>query len=236
MTLPNPPVQWRPTSHATATELAARKPAASGVMSLLRPEGVALPPARRLVVLVPDLDLDDAALARRIWNLAVPNKLSVLYLGLSISASEEPHVRRQLATIAALTRDDWVKVSTRLAGETDWVAALRPLVRKDDLIVCHLEQTVSGWRGPRPLGETLCQILQLPVQLLEGFYAGDPAQAAHPTARLVFWSGAFIILASAFWLQVQISGLPKNWAVTALVALSVVAVCLRIGLWILVFK
>jgi len=236
MTLPNPPVQWRPITRGTATESLSRKPAASGVMSLLRPEDVALLPARRLVVLVPDLDLDDAALARRIWNLAVPNKLSVLYLGLSTSASEEPHVRRQLATIAALTRDDWVKVSTLLAGETGWVAALRPLLRKDDLIVCHLEQTASGWRGSRPLGVTLVQIFQLPVQLLEGFYAGDPAQAVHPTARLAFWGGAVIILASAFWVQVQISALPKNWAESALMALSVVAECGLIGLWSQVFK
>src|SRR5258708_23193606 len=202
MTLPNPPVHWRPAARASTKELGSRKPAASGVMSLLRPEDVALLPARRLVVLVPDLDLDDAALARRIWNLAAPNKLAVLYLGLSTSASEEPHARRQLATIAALTRDDWVKTRTRLAMETDWVAALRPLLRKDDLIVCHSEQTARGWRGSRPLGAALCQTLQAPVQLLEGFYAGDPAQPAHPTARLTFWVGAVIILASAFWFQV----------------------------------
>jgi hypothetical protein len=236
MTLPNPPVQWRPAARATTSELISRKQSAAGVMSLLRPEGVSLPPARRLVVLVPDLDLDDAALARRIWNLAAPNKLAVLYLGLSISASEEPHARRQLATIAALTRDDWVKTSTLLAVETDWVAALRPLLRRDDLIVCHLEQTARGWRGSRPLGAMLCQTLQAPVQLLEGFYAGDPAQAAHQTARLTFWAGAIIILASAFWFQVQITALPKNWLESALMAASVVAECGLIALWSQIFN
>src|SRR5579859_402074 len=236
MTLPNPPVQWRPSARAAATEAISRKQPASGVMSLLRPEGVALLPARRLVVLVPYLDLDAAALARRIWNLAAPNKLAVLYLGLSTSGSEEPHARRQLATIAALTRDEWVKTSTLLVAETDWVAALRPLLRKDDLIVCHMEQTARGWRGSRPLGALLCQTLQTQVQLLEGFYAGNPAQPAHPTARLAFWVGAVIILASAFWFQVQISALPKNWLEGALMAASVVAECGLIGLWSQIFN
>jgi hypothetical protein len=236
MSIPNPPVQWRPAASGSTKELVSRQQPASAVMSLLKPEGVALLPARRLVVLVPEMDLDAAALARRIWNLAAPNKLAVLYLGLSTSESEEPHARRQLATIAALTRDDWVKTSTLLAPETDWVAALRPVLRKDDLIVCHLEQTMRGWRGSRPLGVALSQTLQAPVQLLEGFYAGDPAQAAHPTARLTFWAGAVIILASAFWFQVQISALPKNWLESALMAASVVAECGLIGLWSQIFN
>jgi len=236
MTLPNPQAQWPPSARATTAEFVSRKQPASGGMSLLRPEGVSLLPPRRLVVLVPDLDLDDAALARRIWNLAAPNKLGVLYLGLALSPSEEPHARRQLATIAALTRDDWVKTSTLLARETDWLAALRPVLRPDDLIVCHLEQMMHGWRGSRPLGAWLCQTLQAPVQLLEGFYAGDPAQPAHPTARLLFWAGALAILASAFWLQVQITGMPKTWLESALMGLSVVAECGLIGLWAQLFN
>jgi hypothetical protein len=231
MALPNQPAQQQPAARATTSETAACKPPASGVMSLLMPAGVSLPPARRLVVLVPGLDLDESALSRRMWNLAAPNKLAVLYLGLSPSASEEPHARRQLATLAALTRDDWVKVSTALAVETDWVSALRPLQRSGDLIVCHSEQTRPSWRGAWPLGNVLCQTLQTPVHLLEGFYAGDPARAAHPTGRLMFWSGSVAILACAFWLQVQISTLPKNWAESALMVLSVVAECGLIGLW-----
>ena len=234
--LSNQPKLRPPAALATTSEMAMRKQPASLVMSLLVPEGVSLPPARRLVVLVPDLDLDEAALARRVWNLAAPNKLAVLYLGLSRSNSEEPHARRQLATLAALTRDDWVTVSTALVAETEWIDALRRVLRGDDLIVCHREQTAVGWRGARPLGNALCQDLQTPVHLLEGFYAGDPAQAIHPTARFAFWGGSVVILAAAFWLQVQISALPKNWAESALMVLSVVAECGLIGLWSRVFN
>jgi hypothetical protein len=236
MTLPNPSTQQPLAALLTNSDTAQRKQPASTVMSLLMPEGVSLPPARRLVVLVPDLDLDETALSRRIWNLAAPNKLAVLYLGLSRSAPEEPYARRRLATVAALTRDDWVQVSTALAVEEDWAGALRPLLRSGDLIVCHSEQTAPAWRGARPLGNALCEILQTPVHLLQGFYAGDPAQPAHPTARFMFWGGSVVILATAFWLQVQISALPKNWAESALMVLSVVAECGLIGLWSQIFN
>jgi hypothetical protein len=236
MMLPNPPARQQPAKFTTLPETVARRPSVALVMSLLLPEDVALTPARRLVVLVPDRDVDQAALARRIWNLAAPNKLAVLYLGLTTSSSEEPRARRQLASIAALTRDDWVKVSTTLVVETDWVQALRLRLGAEDVIVCHAEQILPGWRGARPLGHALCEILQTPVHLLEGFYAGDPAQPAHPTAAIVFWAGAVAILGLAFWLQLQINALPKNWAESALMVISVVAECGLIGLWSRVFN
>lgn len=236
MTLPNPPTLRQPAALSTTRETTAARQPASLVTSLLMPEGVTPPPARRLVVLVPDLDLDESALSRRVWNLAAPNKLAVLYLGLSRSAPEEPHARRRLATVAALTRDDWVQVSTTLAVEEEWAGALRLLLRSGDLIVCHSEQTARTWRGARPLGNALCEILQTPVYLLQGFYAGDPAQPAHPTARFMFWGGSVVILAAAFWMQVQISALPKNWSESALMVLSVVAECGLIGLWSQIFN
>jgi hypothetical protein len=229
MTLPNPPVQQSLAGRSMPVEAVARTP--SVVMALLMPEGVSVPPARRLVVLVPDIDLDETALSRRIWTLAAPNQLGVLYLGLARSASDEPQARRRVATLAALTRDDWVHVNTALAVEADWLSALRPVLQSGDLVVCHSRQTLPGWRGARPLGNALCQALQAPVHLLEGFYSGDPVQPAHPMGRIVFWGGSVAILAAAFWLQVQISALPKNWAESALMLLSVVAECGLIGLW-----
>ena len=52
----------------------------------------------------------------------------------------------------------------------------------------------------------------------------------------MYWAGAIAILALAFWLQVQINALPKNWAENALMVISVVAECGLIGLWSRVFN
>jgi len=227
------PARQRPAAvRPDSTETATPRPATSPVMALLMPEGLSLPAPRRLVVLVPDLDLEEAALARRVWNLAAASPLAVLYLGLAPSASEEPSVRRRLATLAALTRDDWVQVSTALALGTDWLAALRPALHSGDLIVCHSEQQVRGWSAARPLGNELCRELQKPVHLLSGFYSAKQSELpAHPLGRVAFWGGSLLILAAAFWVQVQISALPKNWAEDTLMVISVLAECGLIGLW-----
>jgi hypothetical protein len=222
----------RPSAGCSAiAENGSRNNSAPLVMSLLMPEGAAVPATRRLVILVPDVDLDEGALSRRVWTLAAADRLAVLYLGLSRSDVEAPRARRRLASLAALTRDDWVNVNTALAVEVDWLDALGPVLQSGDLIVCHTEQTLRGWGGPLPLGNHLCQHLQKPVHLLEGFYAVDPLTPASPLGRFIFWGGSVVILAAAFWLQVQISALPKNWAEGTLMALSVVAECGLIGLW-----
>ncbi len=45
-----------------------------------------------------------------------------------------------------------------------------------------------------------------------------------------------VVPAPAFWVQVQISSLPKTWTASALIVLSVVAECGLIGWWSQVFN
>lgn len=202
----------------------------SPVMPLLIPAGGILPEAHRLVVLIPDGDVDEAGLARRIWTLASPRQLQVLYLGICHTLAREPMARRRLATLAALTRDDGVATRTQVVMEDDWLLALRPRMAAGDLIVCHSEQT-RGFREPaRSLAETLNRALQAPVYVLEGFLPTSPPDAAWH-APLVFWAGAAVIVAGAFWLQVSIAGLGRNGGETVLMMLSVAGEFSLIALW-----
>ena len=65
---------------------------------------------QRLIVLIPNLDVDETAIARKIWDLAFPARLSVLLLGLCPNLHEESNVRRRLITIAALIREPRISV------------------------------------------------------------------------------------------------------------------------------
>ena len=86
--------------------------------------GAGSPGASRLLVLVPDLDLDEVDLARRVWSLAEPRSLPVLYLGMSAEPFRESLVRRRLATLAAITRDDRIQVNTRYLPVHKWLEAI----------------------------------------------------------------------------------------------------------------
>ncbi len=218
------PTGQRPTLAAPLTP--------SPVNLLLIPESEPLPPARRLVVLISDVSTDESELARRIWSLASPRGLEVLYLGLCRDPYGEPRARRRLASLAAMTRDDWAHVETRLALGGDWVRTVQAAYRSGDLIVCHAEQTVSAWRfAHKPLSHAMLSALNSPVYVLSGFYPEKSPERPNSTARILSWIIPVTIVAGFFWIQVRIEQLPKDWAHTTLLCISVLVEYALIGIW-----
>ncbi len=200
--------------------------------SLLIPEDQPLPPARRLLVLISDVNTDEAELAQRIWSLASPRGLEVLYLGLCRDSYQEPRARRRLASLAAMTRDDWARVETRLALGGDWVRAVQTAYRSGDLIVCHAEQSVSAWGFVRkPLSRVILSAFNSAVFVLSGFYPEIPSDQPNLTAQILSWVIPVVIVAGFSWIQIRIEQLPKDWAHTALLSISVVVEYSLIGIW-----
>jgi hypothetical protein len=189
-------------------------------------------PLRRLVVLVPEGALDEAALARQVWALAAASARVVLYLGLSHGAGDEPLVRRRLASLAALTRDDQLIVRTRLATEPNWLAAARAVQLPGDEWACAAGQAAPRWGpfGRQPLSAALAARLGGQVHDLAGV-AAEPRAGQAGRAWLSFWAGAAALVAFFFWLEVRLSHLPDNPGRMALVLLVVVAEFAVLGWW-----
>jgi hypothetical protein len=189
--------------------------------------------SRRLVVLVPAGALDEARLARQIWALAAAGPRPVLYVGLSRSAADEPLVRRRLASLAALTRDEQVTARTRLATEQTWLRAAQAVQRPGDEWVCAAGEQAPRWGpfGRRPLSEALRAGLGQPVNELAGVGAQADADRAGARAWLGFWAGAAAVVAVFFWLEVRLAQLPDTPGRMALVLLVVVAEFAVLGWW-----
>ena len=118
-----------------------------------RPEPL---PIKRLIVLVPPDDVDEAVLARRIWTMALHERCEVLYVALVRDVDYEARARRSLALLASMTRDARLQVATHLAFQSQWLKALRPLYQPGDAIVCLAEQTVKRLgRSAQPLSQQL---------------------------------------------------------------------------------
>lgn len=220
--------------NAVPANSAPGKPAAAptAAPAVLPLDDQSLTPAQRLVVLVPASILDESELARRIWSMASPRRLSVLYLGLCNDIEHEATARRQLATLAAITRDDWAKVDTRLIIGNDWTRAVRSVYRTDDLIICHAEQQVTNGRFKRqPLSEALLNFLDAPICTLAGFCPQLPPSESRPGPALLSWLFPVFILVAFFLMQIRIEQLPKDWAHTALLSLSVIVEYVLIAIW-----
>ncbi len=205
-------------------------PSATG--ALLIPADQPLPPARRLVVLVPNVDVDEPELATRIWSLASPRGLEVLFLSIFRSPETELLARRRLTLLAAITRDDWAHVETRLDLEGDWMCAVRRIWEPGDLVVCHAEQVLTGWGlRRRSLAKTIGSALNTPVYVLSGFYPELPTEQPNWLARLQAWLPPLVILVIFFMLQVRITQGMTGWVQTALLCLSVIVEFGLIGAW-----
>lgn len=191
-----------------------------------------LPRPHRLVVLVPDTDLDEAQLAHHIWALASPVYLDVLFLSLFRSPEAELRARRRLAVLAAITRDDRIRVEARVCPASSWEKAIRGVWQPGDLVVCHAEQWVMAWGRPRPLSDVLLTALNAPICVLSGFYLETPAMPLDFWTRMIHWAVPVSIVVGFLWLQVQIQRLPENGLQTLLLSLSVLAEYGLIALWV----
>jgi hypothetical protein len=184
--------------------------------------------ARRMVVLIPNSDFDEAVIAREIWKLAFPPGLAVLFLGLCPSVNEEPRMRRRLATVAALTRDPRVPVDVQLEFGRNWISKLKAVLEDGDIVVCHAEQRTGFFHQPL---ELVLARLNIPMLTLKGF---TPSMYKSPSIFLreaVFWLVSVAIVVGFFWLQVQTLRISEAWAKNILLGLSVPVEISLLWLW-----
>jgi hypothetical protein len=178
--------------------------------------------------MVPDGALDEAGLARAVWELARPRGLAVLYVGVCQDAAGEAWVRRRLARLAALTRDEPVRVTTRLAPGAQWAAAARASLRPGDEAV--LAAPLRPGRAGRRMGAALAADRRLVVHVLEGLRPAPMVVGAWQQS-LGYLAGMGLIVVAFFWAQARLSQLPAGGEQTALLALAVALEFAAMALW-----
>ncbi len=177
-------------------------------------------PAHRLMVLVPDADLDYAGATRRVWELAIELGAHILFIGLCKDRAEESSLRRQLVTMTAMIQDGNASAEAKVQVGNNWMNVVKANCQVGDSIVCFAEQRAGLLQ--RPLSQILQSDLKIPLYILSGLYPPGPSKLS--TLSLIqLWAGLLSILTGFFLLQIQILSLPRDWAQTSLLILSVIA-------------
>lgn len=184
-------------------------------------------PVRRLVILISS-DLEYMATMSQIADLALTYGVHVLLLGLCRDAAEGLTLRRELVTLSALLQDARVSAEANVEARTNWVSAVKSNYRAGDLIVCFAEQHTRLQH--LPLSQILASELGAPVYILSTL---QPRKPARPNwiSRVTAWTGSAGIIAGTLWLQIQIMSVPKDWAQTTLLIVSVLAELWLIWTW-----
>lgn len=164
---------------------------------------------RRLIVLVPPLEVDLSAVTRRLWELANATGKHFLLVGLYRDAMEEPSLRRELVTMSAMVNDGKMTAEIEVVFGRDWVDAVRARWQVGDMVVCFEEQRVG--LSHRPLSQLLQSDLDIPLYILTGLYPQNDPRTGWP-ARGAAWIGSITIILGFFILQVMFADLANSWA------------------------
>jgi hypothetical protein len=189
---------------------------------MIIPDRFPVVPTRRLVVLVPDGEIDESSLTRRIWQLAVSSNLNILYLGLASQETYVAYQRSRLASLASMTSGKEVRAQMSVSTEKSWLKALEKTWRPGDLLVClesHKIPSAVVWRTP--LGELLARSASVPVYLIGGLKIGLAPRQRQWIKEMLVWSAALLLLTAFFGLQVLLDRSSAKPLSTILICLSV---------------
>lgn len=184
--------------------------------------------AERLVVPLFDSDFDIGQLAQRIYRLAAPMGSKVLLVGISPDHLEEATIRRQLVTLAALIQDRSVFVDVLILGGVSWMKKMEDVIWPGDMIVIQANEELSI-KG-RSINQQLASHFQAPIYILSSLKSPRYKHAGY-LSQLILWLGAIGIMAGFFWMQVKIDQLPKDWAHSTLLLVSVLVEFGLLLLW-----
>lgn len=186
-----------------------------------------LEPARNLLVLVPNVEVDLTAVTRKVWELADVTGSHIKFLSLCRGPAQKPSVHRRLVTMSAMVNYDDVSAETEVVIGQDWVGIVKSRYQPGDMVVCFGEQR-SGLLK-KPLSQILRSDLAVPLYILSGLYLQDNPRSTW-MVQTAAWIGFIAIVFSFFLLQVNIYHLATNWT-TALELLSTAVEFWLIWVW-----
>ncbi len=187
-------------------------------------------PARRLIVLVPDSEVDTTLMARKIWGLANVLESRVQFLGLSKDATHEPGLRRQIINLSAMVGDgNHISVESKIEIGTNWLNAVKSEWREGDMIVCFAEQRAGI--GRRPLSQILESNVNATIYLLNGFQQEENRPYSNWIFNTMAWAGSIVIIFGFSWLQIKLMQSPQDWAYRALLYISLIVETGSIWMW-----
>jgi hypothetical protein len=188
--------------------------------------------AHRLVVLVPDQDVDVIRFSRAIRSAPMPETSDVLLVTAVNSVEAELAARRRLTTIASQVRDIDFNVEIRVVWNRSWIAAAREVTAAGDQIACPPEMTVrAGLSKHQPLDAAIARRLELPVIPLRGFFQNSRPGFTKVMLHIGYWAVILAIVAGFFVLESDASQAAQGWIGQVVVIVLMIFELGAIYLW-----
>ena len=205
-------IRSQPKPHLPPTDFSKLTVVTSGRPAIALTDHSALLSVKRLIVIVPEEDVDEAQLSRQIWSLAANYHLDVLLISKVTNTDESMSARRRLTTIAAMTRDSHFKVEKQVVFSNRWDQALRPYWQQSDMILCPAEKTIENLFGKTtPLSQALSVHFKAPVYTFGGLYKPSTRHLPSWLRQIPFWLGFLIIISIFFYIEADVDQSIHGW-------------------------
>lgn len=186
-----------------------------GIGIIWRTLDLAPQPIRRFIVLLPNADLHEAALARALWAFAGERGASVQIIALIDDWADEGLVRMRTALLAALLRESGLNACITLEqDDADWMRIARREMRSGDALVCMAEQLYPARNAGAgialaPLSKHLT-MLRVPVCEMSGVLIAPPVPTFKRTFKTLLLPA--LIIAGSLALEVIFVNATHTWA------------------------
>lgn len=191
------------------------------VFALPPVSAVDLGPARRLIVLVPEIEMDLAYVARKLGELTNSFNGCILFYGLCKDAVCELSLRRQLVALIAMMEAEKLSIESRIEIGENWPASVLTDLRQEDMVVCFPAPYPGFDR--RPLHQFLSANLNCTVYMFDGVAHRETHSFTERASSLMAWGGSIGLVFAFFWLQAKIVQLPQDWVHTSMLYFSLFA-------------
>ncbi len=167
----------------------------------------------RLLVLVPDDELDEARYAKKARVLAESHNLPIVFLGLNNVPDMESQMRRKLVTLSGIAGSEKMRTDFKLLSFASWVDALQDELQSQDIIMCPEEFN----SGPILTTESngLKSRMKEKVYFVPGILiSSDKDRRETLSWAILNWAGIIFLLVTGFMIEVdfdhQVSGLSRT--------------------------
>ncbi len=183
---------------------------------------------RRLIVLMPDVNFNVAHLARRVVEITCLEDITIVFIANAAEKKDEYRVRRRLATLAALMRDECARVETHFTLDQNWARVLNILYQRGDVIVCQAEQI---GRNGASLRHELEDMLKAPVYVISGLYPQNKQSEFHFTSFALKFLIPAIIFFGFLGIQIPIDRATSGVTYLVLMSFTVVIEYILLAIW-----
>jgi hypothetical protein len=177
---------------------------------------------KRLLVLLPDEDIDEASLSSTLWTMAARNGAAIHVIAAIRDWANEPQAQLRLGLLTALLRESGLETATEIVRDAELLRIAVERRKPGDLVICPAGAPAPDGRGvPIPALHPLSVVfspLGQPVRELPGII--------RPRARRVLrewttWMLPLIIVIGSLILEiafVRAAGDMANWARQLIIA------------------